>query len=92
MDKHFVVTDSNERVIGGLCYKMLEDNVVLLDGSAITTSLQGKGIGSAMVEDFFTRMASKGVKVVKAHFLLGNYYLKHNFKVDKKWGALVRYL
>ncbi len=92
MDKHFVVTDSNERVIGGLCYKILEDNVVLLDGSAITTSLQGKGIGSAMVEDFFTRMASKGVKVVKAHFLLGNYYLKHNFKVDKKWGALVRYI
>ncbi|MCF6242915.1 MAG: GNAT family N-acetyltransferase, partial [Bacteroidales bacterium] len=92
MDKHFVVTDSNERVIGGLCYKILEDNVVLLDGSAITTSLQGKGIGSARVEDFFTRMASKGVKVVKAHFLLGNYYLKHNFKVDKKWGALVRYI
>ncbi len=92
MDKHFVVTDNNERVIGGLCYKILEDNVVLLDGSAITTSLQGKGIGSAMVEDFFTRMASKGIKVVKAHFLLGNYYLKHNFKVDKKWGALVRYL
>ncbi len=92
MDKHFVVTDDNDRVIGGLCYKLLEDNVVLLDGSAITTSLQGKGIGSAMVEDFFTRMASKGIKVVKAHFLLGNYYLKHNFKVDKKWGALVRYL
>ncbi|MEN8122509.1 MAG: GNAT family N-acetyltransferase [Bacteroidota bacterium] len=92
MDKHFIVTDDNERVIGGLCYKLLEDNVVLLDGSAITTSLQGKGIGSAMVEDFFTRMASKGIKVVKAHFLLGNYYLKHNFKVDKKWGALVRYL
>ena len=92
MDKHFVVTDDNDLVIGGLCYKLLEDNVVLLDGSAITTSLQGKGIGSAMVEDFFTRMASKGIKVVKAHFLLGNYYLKHNFKVDKKWGALVRYL
>jgi len=92
MDKHFVVTDDNDRVIGGLCYKLLEDKVVLLDGSAITTSLQGKGIGSAMVEDFFTRMASKGIKVVKAHFLLGNYYLKHNFKVDKKWGALVRYL
>jgi len=92
MDKHFVVTDENDRVIGGLCYKELEDNVVLLDGSAITSSLQGRGIGSAMVEDFFTRMASTGVQVVKAHFLLGNYYLKHNFQVDKKWGALVRYL
>ena len=92
MDKHFVVTDENDRVIGGLCYKVLEDNVVLLDGSAIISSLQGRGIGSAMVEDFFTRMASNGVKVIKAHFLLGNYYLKHNFKVDTKWGALVKYL
>ncbi|MFN8258544.1 MAG: GNAT family N-acetyltransferase [Bacteroidales bacterium] len=92
MDKHFVVTDENDRVIGGLCYKVLEDDVVLLDGSAITSSLQGRGIGSAMVEDFFTRMASNGVKVIKAHFLLGNYYLKHNFQVDRKWGALVKYL
>jgi len=92
MDKHFVVTDENDRVIGGLCYKVLEDNVVLLDGSAITSSLQGRGLGSAMVEDFFTRMATNGVKVIKAHFLLGNYYLKHNFKVDTKWGALVKYL
>ena len=92
MDKHFVVTDNNERVIGGLCYKILEDDVALLDGSAIAASLQGRGIGSAMVEDFFTRMASNGIKIVKAHFLLGNYYLKHNFKVDKKWGALVRYI
>ena len=82
MDKHFVVTDENDRVIGGLCYKVLEDNVVLLDGSAITSSLQGRGLGSAMVEDFFTRMATNGVKVIKAHFLLGNYYLKHNSVVD----------
>ncbi len=92
MDQHFVVTDENDMVIGGLCYKILEDNVVLLDGSAIISSLQGRGIGSAMVEDFFTRMASNGVKVIKAHFLLGNYYLKHNFKVDNRWGALVKYL
>ncbi len=92
MDKHFVVTDRNDKVIGGVCYKELEDHVVLLDGSAISASLQGRGLGSAMVKDFFTRMASNGVKVVKAHFLLGNYYLKHNFKADKKWGALVKYL
>ncbi len=92
MDKHFVITDSHERVIGGLCYKELENNIVLLDGSAITSSLQGRGIGSAMVENFFSRMLHRGVKMIKAHFLLGNYYLKHNFTVNKKWGALIRYL
>lgn len=92
MDRHYVLIDNNEQIIGGLCYRMLEENVVLLDGMVITSALQGRGIGSAMIEDFFTRMSTLGIKVVKAHFLFGNYYLKHNFKVDKQWGALVRFI
>ncbi|MCF6364641.1 MAG: GNAT family N-acetyltransferase [Bacteroidales bacterium] len=91
-DRHYILTDSNERVIGGLCYKELDENVVLIDGMAVTSPLHGKGIGSAMMEDFFTRMKAQGIKTIKAHFLFGNYYLKHNFVIDKKWGALVREL
>ncbi len=79
-------------LIGGLCYKELEEDVVLIDGMAVTSALHGKGIGSAMMEDFFTRMKVKGKKIIKAHFLFGNYYLKHNFVIDKKWGALVKEL
>ncbi len=92
IDKHFVVTDANERVIGGLCYKMLDNNIVLLDGTAVTSPLHGRGIGTFMIDDFFIRMTAKGVKFIKAHFLFGNYYMKHNFKIDKKWGALVKEL
>ena len=91
-DKYFVVTDKYERVIGGISYRILENNIVRLDGTAVTSPLQGKGIGSAMINDFFTRMAAKDVAIIKAHYLLGNYFLKHNFKVDKKWGALVKHL
>jgi len=92
MDKHLVMTDKNNLIIGGLSYKNLENNTVLLDGIVINSALQGKGLGAAMIDDFFTRMSSEGIKVVKAHFLFGNYYLKHNFKVDKNWGALVKFL
>jgi long-subunit acyl-CoA synthetase (AMP-forming) len=92
MDKHMVVIDKQGRVVGGLCYILLENHVVLLDGSAITTPLKGRGIGSAMIDVFSIRMASEGVKIIKAHFLLGNFYLKLDFKVDKKWGALVKFL
>ncbi len=91
-DKHYVLTDTNERVIGGLCYKELSKEDVLIDGMAVTSPLHGKGIGSAMMEDFFTRMKARGVKTIKAHFLFGNYYLKHNFVIDEKWGALVKEL
>ena len=92
MDKHLIVLDNQERVIGGLCYIPLENDIVLLDGAAVTTPLKGRGIGSAMIEDFSARMAEMGTKVIKAHFLHGSFYLKLNFKVDKKWGALVKFL
>ncbi len=92
MDKHYVVVNEREQIIGGLCYKELEDNVVLIDGMAVISPLQGRGIGTQMMNDFFQRMKAKGFKLVKAHFLFGNYYLKHNFKIDRKWGALVREL
>ena len=92
MDKHMVVIDKQGRVVGGLCYIVLENNVVLLDGSAVTTPLKGRGIGSAMIDTFCNLMASEGVNIIKAHFLLGNFYLKLDFKVDKKWGALVKFL
>lgn len=91
-DHHYVVTDENDTIVGGMTWRNLENNNILLDGVVVTSSLQGKGIASGMIENFFTSMAARGVKVVKAHFLLGNYYLKHYFEVDKKWGALVKRL
>ncbi len=92
LDKHFVVTDGNEQVIGGLCYSILDDQIVLIDGMAVTSPLHNRGLGSAMMSDFFSRMKATGVKLIKAHFLFGNYYMKHNFVIDKKWGALVKEL
>ncbi|MGA3013330.1 MAG: GNAT family N-acetyltransferase [Bacteroidales bacterium] len=91
-DHHYVVTDNNDKIIGGMTWRNLDNNNVLLDGVVVTSSLQGKGIASGMIENFFTSMAARGIKIVKAHFLLGNYYLKHYFEVDKKWGALVKRL
>lgn len=92
MDKHYIVTDAYDRVMGGLCYKYVDDHVVLLDGMAVTSSLHNRGIGSAMMKNFFTLMKAESVKTIKAHFLFGNYYLKHQFRVDQKWGALVKNL
>lgn len=92
MDHHFIVADKNDKIIGGLTWRFLDPHHVLLDGIVVTSSLQGKGIASAMIENFFTNMAARGVKIIKAHFLFGNYYLKHYFEVDQKWGALIKVL
>jgi len=91
-DHQYVLTDENEKIVGGITFRHLEDQNILLDGIVVTSSLQGKGIASGMIEHFFASMAARGVKLVKAHFLFGNYYLKHFFDVDKHWGALIKTL
>lgn len=92
LDHQQVITDENNKIIGGLTYRFLEDHNALLDGIVIAAAFQGNGIASAMILNFFSSMAALKIKVVKAHFLLGNYYLKHFFEVDKKWGALIKTL
>lgn len=91
-DHQYVLTDESDIIVGGITFRHLEDHNILLDGIVVTSSLQGKGIASGMIEQFFASMAARGVKVIKAHFLFGNYYLKHFFEVDKKWGALIKNL
>ncbi len=91
-DHQYVLTDETDKIVGGITFRIIEDHNILLDGIVVTSTLQGKGIASGMIEHFFASMAARGVKVVKAHFLFGNYYLKHFFEVDRKWGALIKNL
>ena len=91
-DHQFILTDQNEKIVGGITFRYIEDHNILLDGLVVTSSLQGKGLASRMIENFFASMAARGIEVIKAHFLFGNYYLKHFFEVDQKWGALIKKL
>jgi len=91
-DSFLVVVDAQEQLVGGLCYRDEGSGIVHLDGSVIAPIVMGRGIGSALVEDFCTRMANAGHRVVKTHFFLRRFYSKRGFNVDKRWGALVRFL
>ena len=91
-DHQYVLTDEHEKIVGGITYRYIEDHNILLDGIVVTSALQGKGIASGMLEKFFASMSAQGVEVVRAHFLFGNYYMKHFFEVDKNWGALIKKL
>ena len=91
-DHQHVVADENSRIIGGLTWHYLDEHTVLFDGIVVTSALQGKGIAAAMIANFFVSMSAYGIKMIKAHFLFGNYYMKHFFEIDQKWGALVKVL
>lgn len=91
-DRYFVAIDSQEGIVGGVCYKMQEPRVAHLDGIVVSSSLKGRGLSSALLEDFCSRMESQGVEIVTTHFFARHFYQARGFHVDKAWGGLVRFL
>ncbi|MFH1680569.1 MAG: GNAT family N-acetyltransferase [Candidatus Eisenbacteria bacterium] len=91
-DKYLVAIDSQERIVGGVFYKLHDQKVAHLDGIVVSASLRRRGISGALLEDFCSRMAAQGIEVVTTHFFARRFYLAHGFIVDKAWGGLVRFL
>jgi hypothetical protein len=92
LDRHFVLTDAQDEIVGGVCYQMLDRETVQLEGIVVARALQERGIRSSMEEEFCSRMAGQGVLVVRTHYYLHNFYLNLGYRVDKRWGTLVKFL
>jgi len=89
-DQHYIVIDSQNRIIGGICYRIQDGNIAMLDGTVVFSPLKGRGIGSAMIDDFIKRMSQKSIKIIKQHFIMTDFFKKMGFKPDARWGALVK--
>jgi len=90
-DHHYVLMDTQERVVGGICYQFQDLQVVQIEGIVVAATLQTRGVGSAMEEEFCNRMASQGIRVVRGHFL-EKFYLSRGYQVNNRWGTLVKFL
>ncbi|MFZ2490331.1 MAG: AMP-binding protein, partial [Thermoanaerobaculia bacterium] len=91
-DRQLVITDPEERIVGGLCYRKQEAESVYVDGIVVERSLINRGLGGRLLEDFCVRMAADGARLVKTNFFLGGLFTKHGFQVSDRWGGLVRFL
>jgi GNAT superfamily N-acetyltransferase len=91
-DRYLVATDEAEQIIGGVVFRQLDEEAVFLDGIVVAQALAERGIARAILADFCTRLAALGVKTIKTHFFLRRFYQKHGFRVDERWGGLVRFL
>jgi len=91
-DRYLVCLDREGEIVGGVCYRHQDEDVVHLDGVVVSQPLKGRGIGTALLDDFCLRMAAENVRVVKTHFFLRQFCLPRGFQVDRRWGGLVRFL
>ncbi len=91
-DRYLVCLDREGEIVGGVCYRRQDEDVVHLDGVVVSQPLKGRGIGTALLDDFCLRMTAENVRVVKTHFFLRQFCLPRGFQVDRRWGGLVRFL
>jgi long-chain acyl-CoA synthetase len=92
LDRHLIVVDATERLVGGLSYRMDSPQIAHLDGIVVNAALTARGIATALLEDFAVRMASRGVKVLRTSFIMRAFCERRGFKLDRRWGGLVRVL
>jgi GNAT superfamily N-acetyltransferase len=89
-DRFLVALDDQERIIGGVSWSEVDAAVTHLNGIVVGTPLLGRGISSALIEDLCTRLANLGYRSVKTLFVLRPFFERHGFRLDRRWGGLVR--
>jgi long-subunit acyl-CoA synthetase (AMP-forming) len=89
---YYVVLNREDQIVAGICYRQPEATVAHLDGIVRAPSLKGRGLSAGLLEDFCSRMATRGVGVVATHFVSQDFFGEHGFRVDRRWGGLVRFL
>jgi GNAT superfamily N-acetyltransferase len=90
--RYLLAIDGEDRIVGGICYKLLEPAVAHMDGLVIAAGLRGHGLGGELLEDFCNRLESQEVEALNTHFISRPFLRAHGFRVDERWGGLVRFL
>jgi N-acetylglutamate synthase-like GNAT family acetyltransferase len=88
----YVALDGRDEIIGGIIFLAEDAAMVHLNGIVVSAQLKGRGLTTALLEDFCRRVAGEGVEVVRTFFFLRRFFTQHGFEVDRRWGGLVRFL
>jgi GNAT superfamily N-acetyltransferase len=91
-DRHLVLLDAREQVIGGIVHRPDTGAEPHLEGVVVARTLRGRGLARALIDDFCHRMAAEGHTLVRTHYSLREFFQRQGFDVDRKWGGFVRRL
>ena len=93
-DKHNFLVAISERgfIIGGLFYYRSGDETSHMEKIVVSDHYRRKGISDMLMNEFFERMKSDGVKNVTTGFFRPEYFYRFGFRVEKKYSGLVKKL
>jgi long-chain acyl-CoA synthetase len=86
-----VFSDRN-RIVGGLFWKPMETERIHLEWVAIKQKNRGVNLSKILLNDFFKRMLHQNIKIITVGFYVEKFFSKHGFKLNKRYGGLVKKL
>ena len=90
--RQLVLLDAEERIVGGITWRPAASRVAHLEGIVIAPGVRAQKLAGLLLEDFCARLATAGYAAVHTHFGPGPFPFAPGFRVDRRWGGLVRFL
>ena len=90
--RQLVLLDAEERVVGGIAWRTAAPRVAHVEGLVIAPGSRSQRLAVGLVEDFCARLAAAGYVAVHTHFGPEPLPFAPGFRVDRRWGGLVRFL
>ena len=87
-----LVFSERNRIVGGLFWKPMESERIHLEWVAIKQKSRGINLSKILLEDFFKRMSHQNIKIITVGFYVEKFFSKHGFKLNKRYGGLVKKL
>jgi GNAT superfamily N-acetyltransferase len=91
-DRHLVLVDADEQLVGGVVWRLDPAGEPHLDGVVVSSSLRGRGLARRLLGDLALRLAAEGHHVLRTHYSLRGFFQGMGFDVDQQRGGLVRRL
>lgn len=90
--QYLVVTSEQGHIVGGLFYMIEDSETVRMEKIVISRKFRGKSISDLLMKDFFSRLVSSKFINLTTGYYRPEYFYKFGFKLDSKFGGLVKEL
>jgi len=88
--EYLVVIDDDDQVVGGLYYGGVARDRAYLEKIVVARKHRRKGISDGLMNEFFRRLKSRGVRSVVTGYFRPEYLHRFGFKTEPSYSGLVR--
>lgn len=86
------IINQNNHLVGGIYWKEINPKTVYIEKIVVRASHRSRLLSKQLLDEFFNRIQNRHFEYVTVGFFQAGLFYKHGFKIDKKFGGLVKTL